>query len=325
MSVFLSSNRVFDFQAIYPDTMIKRRNKYTLLCLTNPIGWGVGILLLINKLFEHSILSLGRDILFGTEQERRQPRDIEKLTKLTQEMGGKELQLQSPDGRILEGMYIASSNISDQTQQKTVLLFTGSHKPYEYDAFPMVKAYIDHGYHVLCLNYGGFGKSLGNPNQLTLELDAETAFQYIRHTYPNTAIHAHGYSLGSYAASYLAKNYDLSNVVIDRGFSRISSVVQDRATQLYGKVMGYIFQGLVKYVCPLDNLNNIENISAKLLVAQGNEDSIMLLYHAELFRKRMPLTAKILHFKGNHFHNSDSLWFKNNPKFWSWMQNDSKI
>lgn len=96
-------------------------------------------------------------------------------------------------------MYIkaAQTPASKQPKQKTVLLFTGSHESYEHDAVAIARAYKEKGYQILCINYGGFGNSEGSPSQSSIQLDAETAYQYIANQHPNHEIYAHGYSLGS--------------------------------------------------------------------------------------------------------------------------------
>jgi len=309
-----------DFIATYSDKKIQQRNRFLRLCLTNPVGWVAGGLYLINELFKSVVLGLGRSTLFGSNKERKL-RNVSLLEGFITEMKGKKLNLQSPDGRILEAMYIQAQDTPlNTTQQKTILLFTGSHRPYEFDASAMAKTYQTKGYNVLCINYGGFGLSKGSPSQSSIELDAETAYQYIKESYPGTEIYAHGYSLGSYPATYLGKSYNLNKIIIDRGFSKLSNVVKDEATKLFGRTAGRILELLVKYVGSLDNTKNIKTASSKFLFARADNDKTMLQYHVNLLKDQSK-DSDILDFQGSHLHTIDSVWFQDNIKFWEWLAN----
>lgn len=311
----LYSSNYIAFTATYSDKQIRSHKRFMILCLTNPVGWVIGSLYVVNELFKSLILRAGRDILFGTKVERRL-RNPDLINKFTKEMQGTALQLQRPDGRVLEAMYVKAENSHlNANQDKTVLLFTGSYFSYERHGIAMAKAYQTRGYNVLCINYGGFGQSQGSPSQSSFKLDAETAYQYIRQSNPNTEIHAHGYSLGSYPATYLGKNYGLKKVVIDRGFSKISNVTKDCATQLYGRIAGYVLKILVEYVGAMDNIKNVKASSSQFLCGRASGEA---QYHVDIIRKKSK-NITIIDFQGEHEHDAESVWFQNNTQFWNWL------
>lgn len=305
-----------DFTATYSAERVQSDRRFLILCLSNPVGWVVGGLYLINELFKSVILCCGRSVLFG-RHEHQHLRNYQLLRKFTIDMGAKNLNLKTADGRTLEATYIKGLNQGlNQQQQKTVLVFTGSGRPYEFDGYAIADEYRKNGYNVFCMNYGGFGDSEGTPCQSSIELDAETAYQYIQSTTPASEIYTHGYSLGSYPATYLSNK--VKKVVIDRGFSAISNVVRDTATLLFGRIIGYILQGLVKYVCPLDNIRNIESTANNILCIQAFRDQVMREYHVELIQQHAPQVT-IHNFDGGHFHSPDSIWLQDNIEFWNWI------
>lgn len=307
-----------NFAATYPMQKIKEQKRFILLCVSNPVGWVVGGLYLIQELFKRIVLHFGRPSLFGSNLSRlcRNTNLIDRL----KELGGEPLKLQSPDRRILEALYCPAAK--KVALSKTILFFSGSASSYEFHAFSAVKAYQKKGYNVLCMNYGGFGKSEGTTSQSTLELDAETAYQYVSSRDPTHEIYAHGYSLGSYPASYLAKTHGLKKVVLDRGFSRFPNVVEDITSRSYGKAVQKILKLLTACVCPLNNLRNVKAAGkTKFLHARASHDLTMSSYHADLIQKQAPSRVTVLDFIGGHLNNFNSAWFKNNEPLWEWLKN----
>lgn len=332
MSVHFNSNlENVNFIAAYSDKRIQNRKRFLLLCLTNPVGCVIGSLYLINELFKSILLKLGRSTLFGSRQ-GLQIRNYTLIDRLKEGMGGEHLKLKTPDGRILEAMHVkAQCKQSTDTHQKTVLLFTGSHRSYEFFACPIIEAYRERGCNVLCINYGGFGDSEGAPSEHHIELDAETAYQYILKNHSNNEICAHGYSLGSYPALHLAKNYPIKKIVCDRGFSKISNVTRDTTLQIshpkvgiiVSKIIAFITQSMVNFVGSLNNLKNLNNLSGDLLCARADSDSKMLKYHVDLIHQYAPKTT-VIDFQGTHLHSADEpAWFTNNETFWNWFEDIS--
>lgn len=234
------------------------------------------------------------------------------------------LKLKTPDGRLLEASYLSKQSDLEAAPNKTVILFSGSHRSYEFYTVPMANAYLEKGYHVLCFNYGGFGASEGQPSQKSIELDAETVYQYLRDVkeVKDSDLVVHGFSLGSYPATYLSCHYPISKLIINRGFIKISTVAEDIAKSKLGKIVGKIVKLLTNYIGSFNNEKLIRQVKGKVLIARGTKDPTMRPndYEAliEAFGQGQQLSKEELKSQGRlvalevevgHIHTAENLWF----------------
>lgn len=223
----------------------------------------------INSFFKDKILELFSPYIFG---EKGQLRLIN--WKLRRKMGGNTLNLTTLDNRIIEAQFIKHHN-SKEKNDKTIILFTGSFSSYEKYASIFIESYVENNFNVLCLNYGGFGNSSGITSELTLQLDAEAAYNYLSkdENLADDQIIAHGYSLGSYPATYLAVKYPLCGLIFDRGFSSMPDVIYD-STSMLTSLPGAasVAYALAEFAIPLNNENLIRNVTSTVLLISGKED-----------------------------------------------------
>lgn len=234
----------------------------------------------------HKVRDTLRDNIFGSPEELQ--KDRTKWNKLQERYKGEEVSFSTPCGDNLEGLFISPQK--PRTPHKVVMLCSGSHTPCEVQMEPHIKAYVDKGFHVLMFNYVGVGDSEGTPSEQGLYDSGEAALQFLREKkeFKHGNIVVHGYSLGSTPASYLANKYhDLSRIIIDRGFSKMSLVASDFAQYDYNnKIITFFARKLTEVFFPIDNISKIADSATNILVASGMRDEIMLHHHTESFAKK---------------------------------------
>jgi hypothetical protein len=86
--------------------------------------------------------------------------------------------------------------------------------------------YISNNINVLLWNYRGYGRSQGFPSPDALKKDGEAIVEYLRTKKKAGVIGVHGESLGGVIACHLARRCEIDFLFIDRGFGRLSQVVE---------------------------------------------------------------------------------------------------
>lgn len=118
-----------------------------------------------------------------------------------------DLRLHTPDGEILSAFFIRPSN-KRQARRLTILMFHGNAGNIGHRV-PIAKVLEEHiGCNVFMLEYRGYGLSTGTPNEDGINIDAQTAIDYIRNQ-PETKddkIIVYGESIGGACAIRLVAN-----------------------------------------------------------------------------------------------------------------------
>ncbi len=223
----------------------------------------------------------------------------------------KHLHLLTEDLRKIEGVWF------DKQSKKTAIVFTGSHRSYEFFSIALTHAYLSHGYNVLTINYGGFGKSDGSPSKHTLEKDAEVAYACAYYLNPKATLLAHGYSLGSYPACYIASKKAIPTLVVDRGFSHMPAVVYDHAKIKFNTMIAWIARLLCKLGLNLDNARHLKSFKGRVVAIHAKQDEIFQAYHMDRIEKACSNLQKF-QIEGSHLHqNLEPIWFQDSDSFWN--------
>ena len=69
------------------------------------------------------------------------------------------------------------------------------------------------GYHVIALDYRGYGDSTGTPSEKDLVKDSQFTYEYINKWAPDSNIFIWGHSLGTGVTSHLGKILNENNVL----------------------------------------------------------------------------------------------------------------
>lgn len=113
-----------------------------------------------------------------------------------------DLMLQTPDGESLHAFHIHPEN-QQFARKITILMFHGNAGNIGYRV-PIAKILAnDMGCNVLMVQYRGYGKSTGTPNEKGLNIDAQTGLDYVRglHGRKEHKIVIYGQSLGGAVGS----------------------------------------------------------------------------------------------------------------------------
>lgn len=259
---------------------------------------------------------------------------IEELKQLAS-LGGNEFILFLPmlnrdvPGRI-HGMCFGAENQEFNSDQKTVVIMTGSCDRAENFAYPMVEDFRKKGYQSVIFNYMGFGDSDGEMNEWGLFASAEAVIQFLTASedlvIPEKNLILYGYSLGGYVAAEIALNHlDISKVIFDRTYTSGLDVAEKE----YGRLGKLARQFMNDNFGALNTANKILNFNPKMEVAIfdaeneleekapnfGQKSSKGEWSLKEQFHESVkPKNYHVIKGKG-HYHPSTGIWFsEDNPE-----------
>ncbi len=127
----------------------------------------------------------------------------------------------------VDGVHVAAVLARQETGplRPTVLYLHGQDADID-DAWASVQRLWDRGYHVLALDYRGFGRSGGDPSEAGLYLDAEAAFAAVMadaRLAPGGVV-IWGHSLASGVASHLALTSPAAALVLEAPFTSMTDM-----------------------------------------------------------------------------------------------------
>jgi pimeloyl-ACP methyl ester carboxylesterase len=138
--------------------------------------------------------------------------------------------LRTPDEENLHAFLLRPSDLRDR-QNVTVIMFHGNAGNIGH-RLPIAKVLTaDLGYHVFFVEYRGYGFSSGDPNEKGLNIDAQTALDYIRgrEDLKDSKIVVYGQSLGGAVAINLVnrnqKQGDIAALMLENTFLSIRSLI----------------------------------------------------------------------------------------------------
>lgn len=173
------------------------------------------------------------------------------------------------------------------------------------------KSLSKRGYHVITFDYRGFGDSVCVPSERGMMEDALLAWDWIQAHAPKSRVFIWGHSLGSAAATYLARELwerratHPQGVILDAPFTSMIDAATNHPFALpYWPVLS-LFRALVveSFQERFDSEDRLRNIPFPLLIAHGQGDIIIPFQLGERMfqtameaRKRNPLLSRNIHF-----------------------------
>ena len=167
------------------------------------------------------------------------------------------------------------------------------------------------GYHVIAFDYRGYGDSQCSPSERGMMEDALLEWDWINSHAPHSRVFIWGHSLGSAAATYLAKELWLrrqthpKGVILDAPFTSVVEAGSNHPFGLpYWPIMP-LFRHLVleSFQERFESESRLLHIPFPLLIAHGQKDVIIpfhlgkRMYQTALAaRKRNPFLSHRLHF-----------------------------
>ncbi len=161
------------------------------------------------------------------------------------------------------------------------------------DRLPLLAALHKLGMSALIFDYRGFGASTGKPSEKGTYLDARAAWDWLvgqRRTQPGKII-IMGRSLGGAVASRLAAEINPAGLVIESSFSSLP----DLAAALYP-----LWPARLMCRFRYDNIGNIKNIRAPVLVAHSPDDEMIPFAHGRRIFDSANEPRQFVALKGSH-------------------------
>ncbi|MET3732085.1 alpha/beta hydrolase [Moheibacter stercoris] len=218
-----------------------------------------------NKLFISSLfiagLYLGLCVYYYVNQERMifAPIPLEKEYTFQLENSFEEVFLETPDGIQLHGLFFQQEN------PKGVIYYlhgkSGNMKTWA----PIANHYLDWGYDVFMLDYRGFGMSEGKiHSEEQFYSDVQLGYNFLKNKYAENKISVVGFSLGSGAATFLAKENNPQELILLAPYFQVDEKFkQDKF---------YLPKFLCKYEFPIDEM--IQHVEVPIKIFYGEEDVI---------------------------------------------------
>ena len=179
------------------------------------------------------------------------------------------------DGRPIEEVWLTTSDkvrlnawyVANPASEKVFLWFHGNAENIV-DGLERLRLYSRLGINALAVDYRGYGKSEGSPNEIGVYRDADAAYDYLiqeRHIQPKNII-VFGHSLGGAVAIDLASRRECGGLIVQSSFTSM-------------KDMGRRFFRipLFEYIpkSKFDSLAKIRRVRAPILIVHGSRDEVV--------------------------------------------------
>ena len=139
------------------------------------------------------------------------------------------------------------------------------------------------GYEVLMIDYRGYGKSSGTPNEQALYEDARLVWQWAKEKSEHTKIVIYGRSLGSAVATHLAADVQPDLLILETPFDELKNA----------SLLRYLF-----YIVPLKTKfatkEYLGKVKGKIVIFQGTDDWVVSLASAERLRPLLKETDEFI-------------------------------
>jgi fermentation-respiration switch protein FrsA (DUF1100 family) len=198
-----------------------------------------------------------------------------------------DVELITEDGLRLHGWFLPAQN-----PRATLLFFHGnagniSHRMESLEIFHNL------GMEVLIFDYRGYGQSEGQPSEKGIYLDAEAAWRYLTETreIPPRRILLFGRSLGAAIASNLARDRRPMGLIMESAFTS--------ATDLAASLYPFLPVRLLSRF-HYDNRDNLQAVTAPVLVAHSREDEIIPYAHGRQLFSAAAEPKAFLEMRGGH-------------------------
>ena len=203
-----------------------------------------------------------------------------------------DLKLTTSDGVPIHGWFVPAP-----AARVTVLLLHGNagNISHRLEKIAMLR---DAGAEVCTIDYRGYGRSAGTPNEAGTYRDARAAYDYLTKTLNRSPrnIVVYGESLGSAVAVELATRLPVGGVVIEEAFTSVPDVAQKLFPMLP-------VRWLVRN--RHDTIHKINRLSAPLLIFHSREDELFPFASAERLLAAAPAPKRLVELHGGH---NDAFW-----------------
>jgi fermentation-respiration switch protein FrsA (DUF1100 family) len=203
--------------------------------------------------------------------------------------------LAASDGVKINGWFVHAPD-APRSPRSTILFFHGnagniSHR------MEKLQVLGDLGVDTFIIDYRGYGRSEGQPNEQGTYRDALAAYEYLTNgapggrALPSQSIIIYGESLGSAVAVDLAAKQAVGGVIIEEAFTSVGDVGQ--------KMFPFLpVRWLVRN--KYDTLSKIGRIKAPLLIFHSRDDEIIPFRHAQRLLAAANEPKQLVELTGGH-------------------------
>lgn len=194
------------------------------------------------------------------------------------------------DNTELYGLYIKHSN------PLGIILFFHGNAGSVSNWLSFTKQYYKWGYSVFMMEYRGFGKCDGIPNEEHIYKDAMTAYNYIIDVleYPREKIILNGKSLGGAVAINLASKVPAAALIVDSSFTSMPDMAH--------RYIPFIGYSLCNF--SFNSINLIDKITIPCLIIHSREDSLIPFKMGEQLYHGATLSSNRVFVESTGGHNS---------------------
>lgn len=227
------------------------------------------------------------DLYFHQEKYVYHPEKIWTATPASEGLPYEDLTLQSSDGMRLSAWYIPA-----EQSKGSVLFLHGNARNMSAD-LDAIKMFHDLGYNVLTLDYRGYGKSEGRPDEEGTYRDAQAGWDWlvgVKGESPKRIVIC-GRSLGSAIAADLASKNASGALILEAAFTSMSNAAQGIYPYVPVK-----FLSRYRY----DTLNKLKNVRCPVLIVHSREDELIPFRHAEQLYAAVSGRKDLLELGGLH-------------------------
>lgn len=166
-----------------------------------------------------------------------------------------------------DGVRINAWFLANSASPKALLWFHGNAENIGM-GLEQMKALSHLGTNILAVDYRGYGKSEGLPNEAGVYRDGEAAYRYLvesRH-FPPRNIFIYGHSLGGAVATEMAFQHECGGLIVESSFTSMREMARH--------VMKVPF---MEYVTKsrFDSVTKIAQIRAPVMIIHGREDKLI--------------------------------------------------
>jgi fermentation-respiration switch protein FrsA (DUF1100 family) len=209
------------------------------------------------------------------------------VTPASEGMAFEEVSLTASDGVRLSAWYIPA-----EPSLGTVLVCHGNARNMSGD-LDVIQMFHALGYHVLIVDYRGFGKSEGRPDEEGTYRDAQAAWDWLVHTKkePPERIVVCGRSLGGAVAAEMARRNPARALMVEAAFTSLPAIGQELYPYFPVK-----FLSRFRY----DTLGKLEEVTCPVLIIHSREDELIDFRHAERLHAAVRGQKILLEIGGPH-------------------------
>lgn len=173
-----------------------------------------------------------------------------------------------------------------------------------------LETYSRLGTNIFAIDYRGYGKSEGSPNEAGVYRDADAAYRYLvdRRHFPPANIIVYGHSLGGAVAIDLAERRECGGLIVESSFTNTG----DMARRMFH----------VPFIEHLprsrfDSLAKITRVRCSVLVIHGTRDPVVPFSMGQRLYEAAPEPKSFLPVEGGEH---DSIFTSGGEKYWDRLQ-----